>query len=454
MKTRHAFVVDVNKCTGCDACTVACQIANQLPAEIQWREVRTFNELHVPAVEMIDLSMACNHCHDAPCMQQCPALAYHRDDETGAVLINAEACIGCGYCVWVCPYGAPRIDTDKGVMTKCNMCNDKVLAGGQPACVTSCPTGALDWRQLPDAELTQDVPGFADTGTDPSIRIDGVQSDRRVPEMTTPPSLPPWQRLRAQLPSQVTLAHEWTLAVFTLLAAILVGALTANQWGGATLDWRLFLGAGTMGMAMSASHLGQRLRAWRAPLHAHESWLSREIVLFSAFLGLGTLVLAVPSLPGWLGYANVALGGVALLAIDRVYGAAEIRGAGPVHSAHVLGTGLLLAAVGTGVELVVVTMALVKLVLFVARQSARGQLELAASTGLIVPRVGFLLAGVGWLLLGEAENSHLAAYAMIVAGEAIDRCTYYNELDIPTPNSRQFDELERRPEAQGIFAEN
>ena len=74
--TRAAFTLDVNKCTGCDACTMACQIKNGLPPELQWREVRTFNELHVPGVEMMHLSMACNHCADAPCMQQCPADAY------------------------------------------------------------------------------------------------------------------------------------------------------------------------------------------------------------------------------------------------------------------------------------------------------------------------------------------------------------------------------------------
>jgi len=207
-------------------------------------------------------------------------------------------------------------------------------------------------------------------------------------------------------------------------------------------------------MALSASHLGQILRAWRAPLHAHESWLSREVILFSAFLGLGALTLAVPTTPTWLGYATVGVGILALVAIDRVYGKAEIRGAGPLHSAEVLGTGLLLAAVGTGAELVVATVAAVKLALFVARQLARAKMNLGVSTGVIVPRVGFLLAGAGWLVLGESGAAALPAYAMILAGEAIDRCVYYTELEIPTPDSRQLDELDCRPEAQGLFVEN
>ncbi len=454
MKTRHAFVVDVNKCTGCDACTIACQIANQLPPEIQWREVRTFNELHVPAVEMIHLSMACNHCLDAPCMQQCPALAYHRDELTGAVLINSEACIGCGYCAWVCPYGAPRMDTDKGVMTKCNMCNDKVRDGGVPACVTSCPTDALNWRQLPDEDLTQDVPGFAQAGTRPSIRVEGVREERRAPQMTTPPSLPPWQpwhrRLRQVAVPQISLAHEWTLAVFTLMAAVLVGAMAANQWSGLATDWRLFLGAGVLGMALSASHLRHLRRAWRAPLHAGESWLSREIVLFSGFLILGTVSLAVPAAPSWLGPLTVGLGGLTLAVIDRVYGSAVIPGSGPVHSAHVLGTGLLLAATGASATVVVVTIAVVKISLYVARQMVRARKERAVSLGLSVPRVGFLAAGAGWLALAQPSESVLPAVAIILVGEVVDRCIYYWELEIPTPNSLQRDELERRPEAHGI----
>jgi Fe-S-cluster-containing dehydrogenase component len=118
MNARPSFILDVNKCTGCHACAMACQIANHLPAAQPWREVRTFNELHVPGVELMHLSLACNHCADAPCMEQCPARAYGRDEKTGAVLIDTDLCLGCGYCAWVCPYGAPRFDEIRGVMTK------------------------------------------------------------------------------------------------------------------------------------------------------------------------------------------------------------------------------------------------------------------------------------------------------------------------------------------------
>ena len=152
--------------------------------------------------------------------------------------------------------------------------------------------------------------------------------------------------------------------------------------------------------------------------------------------------------PGW-GRAVVGLGLVTLLVIDRVYDVARIRGAGPLHSAHVLGTGLLLAAVGARVDLVVVTVAVIKGVLYLARQVKRARLGCAASPGLTVPRLGFLVAGVGGLW---QDTGLTATVALILLGEIIDRGLYYHELEIDTPDSLMLDELETRPEAHGVFA--
>jgi len=447
MSTRPSFIVDVNKCTGCHACAMACQIANDLPTTLLWREVHTFNELHVPQVELMHLSLACNHCAEAPCMEQCPARAYHRDKKTGAVLIDADLCLGCRYCAWVCPYGAPRFDEARGVMTKCNFCVDKQHEGDQPACVTSCPTGALTWGELSADELVQDVPGFSQAGIGPSIRVESLQAERRIPEMTHPPAMPPWRRLRDRITPQITLTHEWTLAVFTVLAATLVGVFTAWKLGDVGLDWRVFLGLGTAGMVLSASHLGRKERSWRAALHLDESWLSREIVLVGGFLGLAAGVLYRGSLPIWAGWIAVGLGFVTLAVIDQVYRVAVIRGSGPLHSAHVLGTGLLLAAVWNGTPLVAGAVALVKLVLYVTRRKDRARLGLATGPAVGWLRIGTLLVGMGvmfwdipWLTL-----------MLILTGEMIDRGEFYEELEIPTPSSLMLDELEARPEAHALF---
>ncbi|MEN8007344.1 MAG: 4Fe-4S dicluster domain-containing protein [Candidatus Krumholzibacteriota bacterium] len=447
MSARPAFIVDVNKCTGCHACAMACGIANDLPATQPWREVRTFNELHVPGVELMHLSLACNHCADAPCMEQCPALAYHRDEQTGAVLINSDACLGCRYCAWACPYGAPRFDESRGVMTKCNFCVDKQHEGGQPACVTSCPTGALTWGELPDEELVQDVPGFAQAGVGPSIRFEPLLPARRVPETTHPPAMPPWRRLRDKIVPHITLKHEWTLAVFTLLAAALVGVFTAWRLGSVGLDWRVFLGLGAAGMALSASHLGHVERSWRAALHLDESWLSREIVLIGGFLALAAGALYFGGWPTWAGWVAVALGFLTLAAIDRVYRVATIRGSGPLNSAHVLGTGLLLAAVWHWSLPVAGGVALVKLVLYATRRRSRTRLGCDVShPAMGWLRAGTLLAGMG-AMFGDIR---WPALILILVGEMIDRGEFYAELEIPTPNSLLLDELEARPEAHAV----
>jgi anaerobic dimethyl sulfoxide reductase subunit B (iron-sulfur subunit) len=98
-----SFVFDANRCTGCGACRVACTLENRLPPAVSWRRIDTFNARRHPAAPVFHLSIACNHCATAACMQACPALAYRRDRRTEAVLIDSSRCIGCGYCAWACP---------------------------------------------------------------------------------------------------------------------------------------------------------------------------------------------------------------------------------------------------------------------------------------------------------------------------------------------------------------
>ena len=82
------FLFDLNACTGCRACELACAIENDLPWDRSWRRVSTFNPQRASGAPVFHLSLACNHCSAAPCIEQCPALAIRRDADGGAVLIE------------------------------------------------------------------------------------------------------------------------------------------------------------------------------------------------------------------------------------------------------------------------------------------------------------------------------------------------------------------------------
>lgn len=177
MAKQLAFYVDINKCSGCKACQVACKDKSNLPIGVRWRRVFQYeggewinqNGQMIPSnVYAYSVSSACMHCVKPICMDVCPTSAITKRDD-GIVLINADMCIGCRYCSWACPYGAPQFNEELNVMTKCDMCYDLVDKGERPACVESCPYRAMDFGDL--EELQAKYGTFADPAPlpDPSI---------------------------------------------------------------------------------------------------------------------------------------------------------------------------------------------------------------------------------------------------------------------------------------------
>jgi len=437
MTRRPVFKFDLNRCTGCQACEVACTIANGLPLDRSWREVRTYNELHVPGVEQFHLSMACNHCGDAPCMTHCPAGAYHRDRQTGAVLINADACIGCQYCAWVCPFDALRFAPEKGVMTKCNFCNDRLLRGEAPACVESCPTGALDWAIAEEsARAPKGIPGLSTRRTLPALHIVPLHSQRKTPRQNQPFAVLPLARLRDGLKQFITLRHEWPLAVFTMLAAVMVGLYGGFLRGTVMPKWYYFLAAGLGGMLLSASHLGRRSRAWRAVRQLRSSSLSREIVIFGAYLFAATLALLFGDLPTLYDRGVMVLGFLTLLVIDRVYAPVRLPGSTSTYSTQTLITGLLLTAAWQGINFIFLPLLLLRAVIYVARK-----LRVRSNPVVGVLRLLLMIGGAMRIVRTGADTLGLVA---LIAGEFIDRLEYYYDIEIPTPSSLMLDDLEKR----------
>jgi anaerobic dimethyl sulfoxide reductase subunit B len=97
------------------------------------------------------LSLSCNHCDRPICAEVCPTGAYQKRED-GAVLLDSSRCMGCRYCEWACPYGAPRFDAENGWMTKCTLCSDRLDEGLPPSCVSSCPMRALDFGTTEELE--------------------------------------------------------------------------------------------------------------------------------------------------------------------------------------------------------------------------------------------------------------------------------------------------------------
>jgi anaerobic dimethyl sulfoxide reductase subunit B (iron-sulfur subunit) len=138
------FFVDTTRCINCKTCEIACKDANDATVGRRLRRVRTFESGEFPAIVAFNISMACNHCEDPACARQCPAKAYTKRESDGVVVHDPEKCIGCRYCTWVCPYGAPQYLAAEGRVRKCNLCVEELDAGGTPACVSSCPLRAIE----------------------------------------------------------------------------------------------------------------------------------------------------------------------------------------------------------------------------------------------------------------------------------------------------------------------
>ena len=129
------LVFDPDLCTGCRACELACSFINEgvfAPSKSRIRVVK-FDR------DGIDVPIGCEHCENAPCMIVCPVKAIYRDEETNAVILDPDVCIGCKRCMLVCPFGAIGFDEDKRVFFKCDLCR------GDPECVKWCFTQAVKY---------------------------------------------------------------------------------------------------------------------------------------------------------------------------------------------------------------------------------------------------------------------------------------------------------------------
>ena len=191
------MVIDLKRCFGCHSCTIACKVENYTGPGIFWCQVSDEEVGTYPQVKRYFLPKLCMHCADAPCVDVCPTGAsYKRGD--GIVLVDYEKCVGCGYCIVACPYGARFRNTQRqgyfgneltpqeelgygdhhvGVAEKCTFCAHRLESGREPACVRVCPTDARIFGDLEDpgspiSQIISSKNGFRllpDLGTEPSV---------------------------------------------------------------------------------------------------------------------------------------------------------------------------------------------------------------------------------------------------------------------------------------------
>lgn len=199
--TRWGMALDLKRCVGCNACTVACKQENGTPRGVFFTKTVSEEVGHYPNATRIYTPLICNHCSDAPCLNACPTGATYQTDE-GLILVDDDKCIGCRACYVACPYKhrtyLSKDNLDKntwypnhvtafeksklrefqaGTVVKCSFCEHRLAEGKEPACVITCPAVARIFGDLddPNSEVRREIArrdGYqplAELGTDPSV---------------------------------------------------------------------------------------------------------------------------------------------------------------------------------------------------------------------------------------------------------------------------------------------
>lgn len=176
---RWVFLYDIQKCVGCGFCVKACKTENEVPYDVgvtrTWveryvvtkdhktnidtpmggRDGYTTSKIHGEEIPPDSITKAffvpkgCNHCKKPACVQVCPVGATYQTKD-GVVLVDRSWCIGCGYCIMACPFGARFFHPIYKVAEKCTFCYHRITKGLKTACVQACPFGARQFGNLKD----------------------------------------------------------------------------------------------------------------------------------------------------------------------------------------------------------------------------------------------------------------------------------------------------------------
>ena len=293
---QYRFHFDATACVGCHCCEAACNELQNNPADVKWRRVGEMEGGEFPNVSQLFNSMSCNHCIDPECLKGCPTNSYIKFEDSGIVFHDDDVCIGCQYCTWNCPYEVPVFNQDRGIVTKCDMCHDKLAVGETPACIQACPAGAIEIEVVNKEQwIKYDM---KKEGTAPLLP--DVEITKPTTRYTLPKDMPEYKPADERI---LKPAHaELPLVFMTVLTQLSVGAFLALFLGQLLFSLGFNLPKPTLSMAimafipsaiglpLSALHLGRPILAITAMKNWKTSWLSREAIALGVYTALASLV--------------------------------------------------------------------------------------------------------------------------------------------------------------------
>jgi len=425
------FIFDYAKCVGCHACIIACYNENRVAPPISWRNISSFNSKKIPLYGFLHLSLACNHCKEAPCLKACPARAYTRDLVTGAIIHNPKRCIGCKYCTWVCPFDAPKFNPKTNIIEKCNFCNHLLLENGIPACANNCPTGALSYSEINEVAVVDSL-GFTKNKIFPKINTKRNEVSGSIPTMNPECNTQADINLHisTKLLSKISAGEEWPLILFTLIASILSGwFISGNLFTSQYINTIIYTSIGVVGIILSTFHLGKPLRAPYSIINIKSSWLSREILFFAIFFTTSLLYIHFYK-NDILFYTSIISSILMLISIDFVYLKFNYKYLIP-QSASALVTAILFAFLFSSQANFVIIILGLKAILYLLQKQNRILYKRITFLSLSRFVFGFLTP----LILIISFNSLDLSVPCIILGELIDRYEFYDALYIETPQN-------------------
>ncbi|EAQ77915.1 DmsC/YnfH family molybdoenzyme membrane anchor subunit [Blastopirellula marina] len=461
---QYAFEVDLDACSGCKACVVACHNRNGLDEDETWRSVGLL-QAEDECATLQHVTTACHHCADPGCLKGCPVKAYDKDPVTGIVVHLDDQCIGCKYCTMMCPYDVPQYSEAKGIVRKCDMCRQRLDVGEAPACVQACPNQAIRITLVrqEDARAAGERGEFLDGAAHPATTAPTTQfvGTARTLKLASGDQFS--LRLNhGHLPLVVLLVFT-QLSVGAALAGCLLPAQRLGLFLLATISCML-------GLAASGLHLGRPFYGYRVFLGLRTSWLSREAVIFGKYFPLIALAtaslwfqqyLTFGAIAAWLG---VVVGLVGVFCSIMIYVATRRPVWGPVWTGGrfggtvlLLGAAAAMAAVSGGRDYVIpIALLLIMLsavrgyleIRFAAKADADFANPFTRTRELLLDKlhlptqvrnglwaIGGGVLPVAWIFAspsGASQAIAVTSFLLLTAAELIDRYLYFTSESTPS----------------------